>query len=317
MIKSNSQGEVRTLIAALGGPEPARREAAVARLNIIGSRAVAWLIPAYPAADRVTQLGILQVLESSADARALPLARLALRSGGDIAVAAVGVLRALLVANQGSGATSAAALETLLSLASDPAREHRTRAAAAEALDTAPGDVRQAVGGVQLRESAEEALWEDAAEGRLPDDPAALREAARSRAGQAPLTVLRRLIETIREQELRSRDADRVAWCALRGSIHQSLAFRTSRIALYDLRETLETAAAPLPASFLAAAQLVGDASCLEALAAAYTRTASRDERWRHQLTQTFHALARRARFGARHAAMRRALSKAPELGAQ
>ena len=40
---------------------------------------------------------------------------------------------------------------------------------------------------------------------------------------------------------------------------------RGSRLALYDLRETLEAREAPLPVEFLAALSAIGDASCLEA----------------------------------------------------
>ena len=42
---------------------------------------------------------------------------------------------------------------------------------------------------------------------------------------------------------------------AVRGALHQALALRGSRVALYDLRETIERPPAPLPSSFLAALQ--------------------------------------------------------------
>ena len=41
-------------------------------------------------------------------------------------------------------------------------------------------------------------------------------------------------------------------------------------MALYDLREALKATAAPLPVEFLTALSLVGDTSCLEAIAAAF-----------------------------------------------
>ena len=65
----------------------------------------------------------------------------------------------------------------------------------------------------------------------------------------------------------------------MRGRVHVALAARGSRIALYDLRESLEAAApatsfsGPLPVDFLAALSTAGDASCLEAVTAAYART--------------------------------------------
>ena len=66
----------------------------------------------------------------------------------------------------------------------------------------------------------------------------------------------------------------------MRGRVHVALPARGSRIALYDLRESLEAAtpaASPLPVEFLAALSTAGDASCLEAVAAAYARNGHRE----------------------------------------
>jgi hypothetical protein len=76
--------------------------------------------------------------------------------------------------------------------------------------------------------------------------------------------------------------------------LHQALAFRGSRVAVYDLRETLAEAKEPLPASFLAALHVVGDKSCLKPVAAAHHRTA--DEHWRAQLAAAYRAIAKRER---------------------
>jgi hypothetical protein len=96
-IKIGAAAEVRALIESLGSDDSARREAAIARLSIIGGRAVGRLTAAYDSApDRVKRLAILRALESSADERALPLARKAISEGGDVAVAAVAVLGELL-----------------------------------------------------------------------------------------------------------------------------------------------------------------------------------------------------------------------------
>jgi hypothetical protein len=313
MIKSSS-AEVRGLIGSLGAGDAARREAAIARLIIIGDRAVGQLVTTYTATpDRETQLAILRVLEASADERALPIARRALANGGDVSVAAVGILRDLL--SRGAGSAHTEALELLLTLTADPAVERRVRAAAAEALDAAPDDIRRAVQGtLTARPSTIDALWEDAAEGRLPDDPALLREAAARHAEHAPLPVLHRLIEFVRDRERTAPQARAEAWLAVRGSLHQALALRGSRIALYDLRESFESATGPLPASFLAAVQVVGDASCLETIAAAFSRSAGHD-RWRHQLAQAFKAVVRREHLTRRSPAIRRALAKAPDIG--
>lgn len=313
-IKATADTEVRALIAALGGEDAARREGAIARLTIIGTRALGRLESAYEGTgDRRTRLAILRVLEASGDERALALARRAIGEGGDLAVAGVAVLRELV--NTGARATHSEALETVLALSIDRAVERRVRAAAADALDHAPEDVRQAVAGTQAEAmSTDAALWEDAADGRLPDDPAILRAAVAVHAPEAPLAVLRRIIESVREREQGTAGPRRQDWRTLRGALHQAVALRGSRIALYDLRETLAGSAEPLPPSFLAAMHVVGDASCLEPLAAAFSR-ATPDERWRHQLAQTFRAVARREHITTKHAAMRRALARSPELG--
>jgi hypothetical protein len=95
--------------------------------------------------------------------------------------------------------------------------------------------------------------------------------------------------------------------------LHQALALRGSRVAMYDLRETIEGARGPVPVSFLAALHVVGDASCLEPLAAACARTGTGDARWRHQLGEAFHAIARREKVTTRHAVMKRIAARWPE----
>ena len=310
MIRS-TESEVRTLLGALAGADAIRREAALARLIIIGERAVGRVAAAYEVGDADQQLAILRVLEASGDGRALPIAKRALSAGGDRAVGAVAVLRELVTRGQGS--THAEALDLLLTLSADPASERRVRAAAAEALDHAPGNIRRAVSpALPATESPDQAVWEDALEGRLPDHPDALADAAASCAGAAPLPVLRRLVDLVGERERTVPAERRNGWQAVRGALHGTLAARGSRVALYDLREALDRTTAPLPASFLTALQIVGDASCLEPLASAFSRAT--DIPWRAALAQTFHAIVRRERLTKRHAAVRKALNRAPEL---
>jgi hypothetical protein len=105
----------------------------------------------------------------------------------------------------------------------------------------------------------------------------------------------------------------RDTWRAARGALHQALALRGSRLAVYDLRETLEDSRQPLPVSFLAALHVVGDDTCLDALAAAYSHAPVADARWRHQLAAAFHAVARRGKITSRHPAMKRIASRWPE----
>ena len=64
-------------------------------------------------------------------------------------------------------------------------------------------------------------------------------------------------------------------WRVVRRALHQILASRQSRVALYDLRETLEADDGPLPVEFVAALTAIGDTSCLEAIGGAYARAAA------------------------------------------
>jgi len=322
MVRS-STAEVRSLIDALDSPSATRRESAAARLAIIGPRAVASLVTAFTSTlDRQKQLAIVRVLEVAGDERALPVARAALGAGGDVAVAAVALLRALL--ERGGGSTHAEALGMLLAASSDAAYDRRIRAAAASALTSAPADIRRAIGNrLQTLGSDADVVWEDAAEGRLPENTGAVMEALDLHAARAPLPVLGRVLDAVRtrEEELAGAgrssagaEGARSSWCAVRGALHQVLAARGSRMALYDLRESLEAAAHPLPSSFLAAVRTVGDTSCLEPLATAFARASRQHPGWRGQLAEVFQAIARRERLTKRHAAVRRALARAPEL---
>jgi hypothetical protein len=329
VIKASASAEIRTLIEALDADDEVHREAAIARLGIIGARAVERLTDAYAGTgNRRTRLAILRALEVIADPRAAPLARRALGDGGDVAVAATGVLRALLSSPHSSAA--AGALDTLIATTLDRHYDRRLRLAAFDALADMPEDVRTRVAaaleadpaaglgdvaGVMSSADGEaaraEAVWRDAIEGQLPDAPDELRTVVATRGAAAPLNSLRTLVDAVRSQERDAPTDDaRRGWVALRGSVHQALAFRGSRVALYDLRETLEDAATPLPTSFLTALHVLGDTSCLEPLAAAWgaaepNRT-TEGLRWRQQLASALGAIARREKITKRHAVMKK-----------
>ena len=304
--------DVRALLEALGH-EGDRREAAVARLTILGHRVVPRLVEDFSATpDRNRQIAILRVLEAVADERALGVARQAVTGGGDVAVAGVAVLRELLTTT--TRGADVAALDLLLAIAKDAAADRRLRAAAREALDSAPADVRRAVQALGRSESAEGALWQDALAGHLPDDPRQLRQAVTANAADASLPDLRRLVEAVGTRERSENKAAALnEWRSVRGAIHQALALRGSRVALYDLREAFERAAGPLPTSYLAAMRMIGDESCLEPLASAFAN-AGADARWQQQLAQAVSEVVKRERITKRHSALRRALAKAPEL---
>lgn len=328
VIKASAGTEIRPLIAALASQDEVSREAAIARLAVIGARAVDRLTAAYKSTgEREVRIAILRALEAISDPRAVPIARAALAEGGDLAVTAAGVLRGFLESPQ--AATSAEALDALVAAALDTTAERRVRVAAFDALQEMPAGVRERVAealrddpdalvrsrAADAPKAAAEAAeaWDDALEGRLPDQPGVLREALQARAPGAALTALQKLIDVVRAREGSIKPAGRRAeWQAVRGALHQALALRGSRLALYDLRETLEGTRRPLPPSFLAAVHAVGDASCLEPIAAAHARTGGADPRWAHQLVEAFRAVARRERITRRHAALKRIAAKWP-----
>ena len=308
MIKASASAEIRKLVASLSG-DAVSRESAVARLAVIGARGVPHLVAAYEATtDRKTRAAVLRALEPINDPRALAIARDGISHGGDLAVAAVAVLGRLL--DSSSGATGANALDSLMTAALDDRVERRVRLAASETLRAKNVDVS---GKVATEEAS--AVWKDALDGHLPDEPDVLRQALNA-ASSAPLSDLRHLIDRIRAHEAAApSSAD--GWRALRGAIHQALALRGSRVALYDLRETIEAGTAPLPQAFLGAVQVLGDDSCLQAIAAAYANAPSGQERWRHQLGAAFAAIAARQRITARHAVMKRITSRWPEAASR
>jgi hypothetical protein len=148
-----------------------------------------------------------------------------------------------------------------------------------------------------------------AAAGRdLPDDPNVLRQAIVREGGRAPLPSLLRVIEAVRVREGQESPSRRGVWMATRAAAHLALANRGSRLALYDLRESLESAEARLPVEFLAALSAVGDASCVEAVAAAHAR--SRDGWWRAHLALAFRAIVTREGLTRRHGVIRKIVKR-------
>ena len=67
------------------------------------------------------------------------------------------------------------------------------------------------------------------------------------------LALVHRIIERVREREASEPAGRRPEWLRARAAAHVVLANRRSRLALYDLRESLKATAAPLPVEFLTA----------------------------------------------------------------
>ena len=307
-IKPPPGAEIRDLVTALDAEDAVTRESAVARLRLLVPRGVDALLRAYAAASPVARVGILRTLESAASPRVLPIAREALAAGGtDAHLAAIALLRALTVA--GHADASRDALDALVAVALDDSRSAAVREAARDAAGLPPPT------GTPHREDD---VWTAALAGQLPASPDALKHAVNARRETARLTDLQRLVDCVRVRERKEDDpARREQWRVVRGAVHQALAARNSRLALYDLRDSL-LEPERLPVAFLAAIEEIGDASCVETLAAAYDASSRRcDTWWREHLASAFHAIVHREGLTRRHAAIKRALARWPSATAE
>ncbi len=327
VIKRSVARETQALVAELSADDEVRREAAIARLAVIGTRAVDRVIAALTAQTTTRgMVAALRTLESIGDIRALAPASTLVESGDpDVGAAAVAVLRAFLHDSK----TGTSVLDRLVATSLDLRRPDAVRLAALDAIaemgsrvvipvwerlrDDPSLAVQQraakATGGVEPLDELRAA-----AQGVLPDDPAALRALVEKTGASAPLATLHRLVEICGAHEHAERIADaRAAWLSVRGTIHLALADRDSRVALYDLRDTIAEATAPLPASFVAALRAIGDGASLEALATAYTRAVAAGlGEWAEALQSAFRAVAEREQIGPRHAVSRRIQAKWP-----
>jgi len=325
-IKPSAGRQIDALIAQLSSNSVSTREAAVARLTVLGVRTVGKLIALVESgAPGLTRAAALQTLEAIASPRAIDVALNALDDRDPaVAAAAVSAAQAFLHAERGADV-----IDRITRVALDPLRQPDLRLAAIEGLSTLRSatlkplwtllaqDVNPQVRArAQAAASPEPAPPPDslrdvsaAAEGMLPDDPVALARAIATVAASIPLPILHRLVDRIREHEA-AEPAGREEWAKARAAAHLALAGRGSRLALYDLRESLDRAAAPLPVEFLAALSQIGDASCLEAIAAAYAQApgSSRGlgDWWRRHLARAFHTIVKRERLTPRHQLIRK-----------
>ncbi len=329
-IKASSSRQIDTLIAGLSAADPVAQETAVARFAVLGARAVDRLVTAAASGDAATRAGAWRALEAIGDPRALKPALDALADTGlaqAAGVAAIGVARAHL-----RGPRGANAVDRLATVLLDRARPQELRLAALRALrdldaaTIAPiltslaGDPNVIVrteaglskGGAPRGAEDPDAVIARAAAGSLPDDPAALRHAINLTAASASLPSLLKVVERVREREGAEPAAARAQWRLTRAAAHVALANRDSRIALYDLRESLETARGTLPVEFLAALSKIGDASCVEAVAGAHAK--AKDAWWRHHLADVFYTIVQRERLTSRHAVMKRIAKRSPGL---
>lgn len=338
VIKASSGTTVDALIAELSSTSDIRREAAVARLSIIGERASQRLLSlaGNQHAPANARIAAFRALDALGEPRALEAALIALDDPhAAVAVCAAGVARAFLHTAKG-----VSALDRLSETATNPARPSVVRVAAIQALSTlhsstiqpllqvlgvdpdpaiveaatATGAIAKAVEPVQ---TAPQALL-DAAERALPDDPIRLREHIVTAGSTVPVTVLHRIVEHVRMREGAESGERRAHWMAARATAHAALAQRGSRLALYDLRETIESARGPLAVEFMTALTAIGDVNCLEPVAAAYAAAAAPNaapEDWWHRgLAEAFRAIVIREELTRRHAVLKRVEKRFPGL---
>jgi hypothetical protein len=339
VIKRSSAHEVAALLQDLESDQTDARDAAAARLAVIGTRAVEPLLSVVRAAGKPeARAAALAALEAIADPRSADVGIAALDDADEGVRAGASVLmRRLLDAPKGTEV-----LDRLTAIAVDPACGDRIRLAVLDALrhvsapalallsarlrDDPSSAVRATVAGtgdagvVPPLESLERI-----AEDSLPDDPDSVRQWLAAAGGQASLPTLHRIVEAVHRRENETDDPiRRRAWMTARAITHQVLAERGSTVALYDLRETIETGE-PAAVEMLAALRAIGDRSCLEPLASAYARLAAAEARgasedraradwWAGHLADTFRVIAAREKLTERQPAAKRIRARWPAV---
>ena len=327
VIRASSSKEVDALVADLSSDKTVKRDTAVARLTVIGARAVDRLtrLASNPSAPATARIAAFRSLEAIADPRALPAAIAAFTdSDASVTIAALNTGRSFLRMAQGVDA-----LDSVIQIALDRARALAVRIAAIQALSELPeatvapvlaalkADPDPEIANVLQAPSRRAAVntvqrLEAAAGGTLPANPDALKSAMARSAGDVPLSTLHQVIERIRVREGSESAERRIAWRGVRATAHLALANRGSRLALYDLRETIESARDPLAVEFLAAVAAIGDSSCLEPIAIAFSR--AKDDWSRRHLADAFRAIAGREKITRRHAIAKKIEKRSPGI---
>ncbi len=289
--------DIARLLAQLGHPDPVQREAAVARLRVAGTTAFSPLARFIRSGvPPVALASALAALEGCGDPRAIAVAREALTApDADVALASVAVLRNWLNEEEGIEA-----IEALTVLALDRARPGPLRLAALDALSDLPPHLVAPIRATSALEP-----------GPAPtDDPGRALEWLTAHTSSVSLAAVHDMLSASREAErVAQSEQRREDWRRVRGAAHMALARRGSRLALYDLRDTLGAASRPLPLDFLTAVATVGDESCLEPLARAWAR-ADAEPWWQARLAETARDVIARHGLSGRHVAVRRLRDK-------
>jgi HEAT repeat protein len=169
---------IERLVADLASNNAVERETAIARLTVLGSRAVERLISVIQGAGTpAARAAALRALEAIADARALTaILRAVDDPESEVAVAAIAASRVFL-----SGKHGAAALDRLTTAALDRQRADTVRAAAVRAIgELEPATIKPLL--AKLTDDASEAVRAAAAlrigRKRAPDPATMLADAA-------------------------------------------------------------------------------------------------------------------------------------------
>jgi hypothetical protein len=291
-------GEIARLIADLRDGDTIARESASARLRVIGARALTQL-ESLARADRSPSVraAALATIEGNDHPHTADIAIAALADPhADVRAAAVPVLRVWMSREPGTRV-----LEALTGAALDRTQPAAVRLAALDALSDLPREIVQPI-------------LERAPDAGAPvlDDPQAARDWIDAHQ-DAPLSALHDVVVMARARERDVPTTRQQDWQVVRGAVHAVLARRRSRVALYDLRESVDAARSPLPLDFLTAIGAIGDGTCLESLARAWA-AAPNEAWWRERLSEVGAAIAARERLTNRSASIKRIRTNWPEF---
>jgi hypothetical protein len=300
-IRSSSVSGIDQLITNLQKKSKIKRDAAVARLRIVGSRSIPRLIAIIKSdANATVRAAALSALETSNDSRARNSAMATLSDKHEsVTLAAIIVMR-----NWLSTDADAMTVDALVTLVLDPNRSQTVRQAALHALADLPENLVQPLRQQLAQEIGIKNLTTEPTE--LANNPATALEWLNTKENKATLSEIHQLITYARAQERACENSsEQAAWCHLRGATHAVLANRNSRVALYDLRESIEKASKPLPLDYLLAIRSIGDATCLEPLGRAWSR-ASTEPWWCQQLADAAKNIMNREKLTGRHTVVKR-----------
>jgi hypothetical protein len=300
VIRSSSAREVDQLLKDLQSEDTVLREAAVARLRVLGSRVVARLETVLRSGGDQVRMIVLQALEGIDDPRVIDIGLTALTDPNPVLqTQAIATLRPWVARESGTRL-----MEALVACAVSAEQPADVRAAARDALSELPREIVQ-----PILEQTPPPSTDD-----LPGEPSTV-AAWLTEHTEAPLSSLHALIARLRAGE-RAADAEgsRLQWLVARGAVHHALARRGSAVALYDLRETFDAASAPLPLDYLHAITVLGDGASIESLGKAWAATSTGDVWWRERVADAAAAIAARLKLTRRHAIIKRVQTKWPGL---